>query len=83
MPRAKANPEPAVEEYTARSGLVFRLEAFKSGGYNIWLGDKLVAVGPTQINAYFGAPRYPSNRLQDEALTYARVRAEGLRADAL
>lgn len=83
MPRAKANPDPAVEEYTTRAGHALRIEAFRSGAFNIWFGEKLVAIGPTHINAYANAPRFPSNRLQAEALEYAKVRAEGLLPDLL
>jgi hypothetical protein len=79
MPRAKS-PDPLVEEYEA-NGRTYRLEAFKDGGYNVFAGDELVAVRASQLAAYFGAPRWPSLRLQAEAMEAAKLRARGLRED--
>jgi hypothetical protein len=81
MARAKANPDPAIEEYATRSGRTVRIEAFRHGGYNVWFGEKLVAVRAAQLGAFFGAPKYPSNRLQDEAMRDAKLNADRLRDD--
>jgi hypothetical protein len=81
MPRAKANADPAVEEFTSRAGRTYRIEAFRHGGYTVFFGDKAVAARAAQLGAFFGAPRYPSNRLQEEALRDAKLRAELLHDD--
>lgn len=81
MPRAKANPDPVVEEYSA-NGRAYRIEAFRSGAFAIWYGDKLIAGGPAEVNRGFGSPRWPSNRLQDEAMKNAKSRVYWLRDDA-
>lgn len=72
MPRAKANPEPAVEDYTSSTGKTFRIEAWRSGAYTVFDGDKQVGGNPPEVNRGFGSPRYPSNRLQANALAAAK-----------
>jgi hypothetical protein len=82
MARAKANPDPAVEEYSA-NGHTFHIEAGRDGSYLVRLGERTLINRPAQIGAHFGAPRWPSNRLQAEALEEARQRARTLRDDQL
>lgn len=81
MPRAKANPEPAVEEYVTRSGRAYVLEAWRDGSYLVKFGGRTLVNQASRLAAGFGAPRYPSNRLQDEAMAEAKARAEALRDD--
>jgi hypothetical protein len=81
MPRAKANADPVEEEYTSSAGRTYRLEAWRNGAFLIQFDGRTLVNRAPQIGAYFGAPRYPSNRLQQEALREAKVRAEGLRDD--
>lgn len=81
MPRAKANADPVIEEFTSRAGRTYRIEAFRHGGYTVFFAGKVIAVRAAQLGAFFGAPRYPSNRLQEEALRDAKLRAETLRDD--
>jgi hypothetical protein len=83
MTRAKANPDPAVEEFTDARGRVFVIEARRDGAYVVRVGDKTVINRPPQLGAYFRAPLYPSNRLQDEAMAEAKERAQGLRDEQL
>jgi hypothetical protein len=71
MARAKANPDPAVEDHTA-GGRTFRIQAWRSGAYVIFEGDVLVHSNPARVGSGFGAPRYPSNRLQAEAIATAK-----------
>jgi hypothetical protein len=72
MPRAKANPDPAEEEYTSRAGRAYKITAWRSGAYHVHAGGELVASGPDQVNSGFGAPRWPSNRLQADAIARAK-----------
>jgi hypothetical protein len=79
MPRAKAAPDPAIEQYTSRAGRTYRIEAYRNGCYLVHFGDQTLINRPPQLGAYFGAPRWPSNRLQAEAMAEAKQRAEELR----
>jgi hypothetical protein len=81
MPRAKANPEPAVAEHASGTGRTYRIEAFRNGSYAIYFGDKLVAGGPAEVNRGFGSPKWPSNRLQEEAIERAKSHVYWLRDD--
>lgn len=74
MPRAKANPDPQVVTHARADlpGVVFTIEAFRDGRYVLKRGEKVIGHRVPQLGSYFGAPMYPSNRLQDEAIKDAR-----------
>lgn len=78
MPRKPAAPDPLVTEYTrkAEPRITVRIEAFKDGSYFVTRNGRGFAARGPQLGAYFGAPRYPSNRLQAEALETAKLRVE-------
>jgi hypothetical protein len=85
MPRAKANPDPAVitHERADMPGVVFTITATRAGAYSVERDGKvLFALGP-QLGAYGGAPLHPSNRMQDEAIAAAKLRIATARLDAL
>jgi hypothetical protein len=85
MARARANPDPMVEDFTptagAAAGRELQLHAFRDGHCEIHFAGKLVKRTASQLQsaeAGMGAPKYPSNRLQEEAMRYARVTANSL-----
>jgi hypothetical protein len=75
MPRAKANPDPAVVEVVfedePKPG-TYVISAYRDGSYFVNLGEKVIASAPSQLHAGFGAPHFPSNSLQEQALKAAK-----------
>jgi hypothetical protein len=82
MPRPKP-ADPLIEEFSDEKGRVFVIHAFKDGGYSIELKGKTVAAQASQLGAYFGAPQWPSIKIQAEAMTTAKRRAARLPDGAL
>lgn len=85
MARAKANPDPAVvtHERADLPGALFEIHAFRDGGYLVKRGDKTLFNRASQLNAYFGAARWPSSRLQAQAIADAKLRINGALPDLL
>jgi hypothetical protein len=85
MPRAKANPDPAVvtHEHADMPGVVFTITASRDGGYSVSRGDRVLFARASQLSAHFGAPRYPSNRLQAAAIEDAKLRINLAMSDLL
>lgn len=80
MPRAKANPDPRVVEYERQRapGGRYTIEARRDGSFTISQEGKVIAQRASQLGAWLGASRYPSNRMQDDALESAKSRIEGM-----
>jgi hypothetical protein len=85
MPRAKANPDPAVltHERPDLPGVVFTITAGRNGSYTVARGEKILFGRASQLGAYFGASLYPSNRLQAQAIAEAKARIDAARLDQL
>jgi hypothetical protein len=79
MPRAKA-PDPLIEDYEA-NGRTYRIEASKDGGYLVQFEGRTLVNRPSQLGAHFGAPQWPSLKVQAQAMEEAKQRARTLRDD--
>ncbi len=79
MVRAKANPDPVTIEYerSAPPAGKYTIRAWRNGAFEVERDGKVVALRAAQLGAYFGASRYPSNRMQDDAISAAKGRIEG------
>ena len=79
MPRAPANPDPLVEDFTPTeghgAGLVYTISAFRNGQWVVKRGDRILHTAGSKLSgewAGFGAAKYPSNRLQALAMREAK-----------
>jgi hypothetical protein len=79
MARAKANPDPMLVKHSRSDmpGVVFEIEAFRDGGYNVRMDGKFLFSRAGQLGAFGGASRYPSNRMQADAIESAKSRING------
>lgn len=84
MPRAKANPDPLTVEYQRKREPVatFVLQAWRDGHFRVLYEGKVISQGPPVVNNGLGAPKWPSNSIQAQAMDTAKAAAELARLPA-
>lgn len=75
MAREAPTPNPLIEtRFSVRWQRTYTLKAFKNGTCEVWLGDKLVhKMADPAFGIGIAGKRWPSNKLQAEAMDSARI----------